>query len=136
MKYSTIKIFCMKFFTNSNSKYIIATLRIVIIGKPELTFFFLSLREKCPHSELFWSALFLIGIEYGKIWEMRENTDYNNFIFRYFYAVYNSMRKWIKKKDDSINCSSQNFDEKFLFFLVFLLRHVTRPASLLTKINT
>ena len=46
------------------------------------------------------------------------------------------MNKRIKKKDDSINCSSQNFDEKFLFFLVFLLRHVTRPASLLTKIDT
>ena len=94
MKCFTIKIFCMKFFTNPNSKYIIATLRIVIIGKPELTFFlFLSL-----HSELFWSALFLIGTEYGKIWEMRENTDYNNFIYRNFYAVYNSMKKRIKKK--------------------------------------
>ena len=35
------------------------------------------LREKCPYSELFWSAFFRIRIEYG-VTQMRENTDQNN----------------------------------------------------------
>ena len=51
------------------------------------TYSFLSLGEKCPYSELFWSAFFHIRTEYGETRsifpysvQMRENTDT-------FYAV-------------------------------------------------
>ena len=44
-----------------------------------------TLREKCPYSELFWSAFSHIWAEYGEILgispysvRMRENTDQNN----------------------------------------------------------
>ena len=44
-----------------------------------------SLREKCPYSELFWSAFSRIRTEYGEMRSifpysvrMRENTDQNN----------------------------------------------------------
>ena len=46
---------------------------------------FLSLRKKCPYSELFWSVFSRIRTEYGEILRispysvrMRENTDQNN----------------------------------------------------------
>ena len=45
----------------------------------------LTLREKCPYSELFWSAFSYIQSEYGEILRispysvrMRENADQNN----------------------------------------------------------
>ena len=44
-----------------------------------------SLPEKCPYSELFWSAFSRIRTEYGEIqsisphsFQMRENADQNN----------------------------------------------------------
>ena len=46
---------------------------------------FISLRRKCPYSELFWSTFSLIRTEYGEkrsnspySVQMRENTDQNN----------------------------------------------------------
>ena len=46
---------------------------------------FISLRRKCPYSELFWSTFSLIWTEYGETRsnspysvQMRENTDQNN----------------------------------------------------------
>ena len=46
---------------------------------------YLSLRKKCPYSELCWSALSLIRTEYGEILRislfsvrMQENPDLNN----------------------------------------------------------
>ena len=46
---------------------------------------YMALREKCPYSELFWSAFSLIRIEYREIpilspysFRMRQNTDLNN----------------------------------------------------------
>ena len=51
----------------------------------------LTLRKKCPYSELFWSAFSWIRTEYGKIriispyWvQMRENTDHNNSEYGHF----------------------------------------------------
>ena len=38
----------------------------------------ITLRKKCPYSELFWSAFFRILIEYGEIRNMWENVDQNN----------------------------------------------------------
>ena len=45
----------------------------------------LTLRKKCPCSELFWSVFPRIWTEYGEIWSIspysvriRENTDQNN----------------------------------------------------------
>ena len=53
--------------------------------------FFNSLREKCPYSELFWSAFSRIRTEYGEIRSispysvrMRENTDQNNSEYGHF----------------------------------------------------
>ena len=50
------------------------------------TFDNLTLREKCPYSELFWSIFSSIRTEYGEIRSispysvrMQENTDQNNF---------------------------------------------------------
>ena len=49
------------------------------------------LREKCPYSELFWSAFSRIRTEYGEIWiisphsvQMRENTGQNNSEYGHF----------------------------------------------------
>ena len=39
----------------------------------------LTLREKCPCWELFWSAFSRVGTEYGEILQIRENADQNNF---------------------------------------------------------
>ena len=55
----------------------------------------LSLREKCPNTEFFWSVLFRIRIEYGEIRSMspysvrmRENTDQKKIPYlETFYAV-------------------------------------------------
>ena len=45
----------------------------------------LTLREKCPYSELCWSAFSRIRTEYGEILqEMRENTDQNNSKYGHF----------------------------------------------------
>ena len=53
-----------------------------------------SLREKCPCSELFWPASSGIRTEYGEILgispysvRMRENADQNNSEYGHFYAV-------------------------------------------------
>ena len=50
-----------------------------------------SLREKCPYSELFWSAFSRIRIEYMEMRSistysvrMRENTDQNNLEYEHF----------------------------------------------------
>ena len=50
-----------------------------------------SLREKCPYSELFWSAFCHIRTEYGEILRispysvrMRENADQNNSKYEHF----------------------------------------------------
>ena len=50
-----------------------------------------ALREKCPYSESFWFAFFLIRIEHGEILRvspysvrMRENTDQNNSEYGHF----------------------------------------------------
>ena len=50
-----------------------------------------TLREKCPYSELFWSAFSRIRTEYGEIirisWysiQMRENADQNNCGYKHF----------------------------------------------------
>ena len=52
-----------------------------------------SLRQKCPYSELFWSALSGIRTEYGEIQilrislysvQMRENADENNSEYGHF----------------------------------------------------
>ena len=55
------------------------------------TYSFLSLGEKCPYSELFWSAFFHIRTEYGETRsifpysvQMRENTDQNNSEYGHF----------------------------------------------------
>ena len=50
-----------------------------------------AVREKCPYSELFWSAFSRVQTEYGEIlrispqsvW-MRENVDQNNSEYGYF----------------------------------------------------
>ena len=51
----------------------------------------ISLREKCPYSELFWSVFSLIRTKYGEIRSispyavrMRENADQNNAKYRQF----------------------------------------------------
>ena len=51
----------------------------------------LTLRKMCPYSELFWSEFSLILTEYGEIrsispysFQMRENTDQNNFEYGHF----------------------------------------------------
>ena len=44
-------------------------------------FVWVSLREKCPYSELFWSVFSRIWTEYG---EMRENVDQNNSEYGHF----------------------------------------------------
>ena len=50
-----------------------------------------TLRQKCPYSELFWSVFSRIRTEYGEILRissysvrMRENTDQNNCKYGYF----------------------------------------------------
>ena len=50
-----------------------------------LTLLLILLREKCPYSELFWSAFFRFRTEYGEILHIspysiwiQENTDQNN----------------------------------------------------------
>ena len=43
-----------------------------------------SLREKCPYSELFWSAFSRIRTEYSYSVRMRENSDQNNSNYRHF----------------------------------------------------
>ena len=52
---------------------------------------YLSLREKCPYSKLFWSVFSRIRTEYGQILRifpysdrMRENTDQNNSEYGHF----------------------------------------------------
>ena len=54
----------------------------------------LTLRKKCPYSELFWSAFSYIRTEYGEIRSIssysvriRENADQNNSKYGHFYAV-------------------------------------------------
>ena len=54
-------------------------------------FFNISLREKCPYSELFWSAFFRIRIEYEEILcispysvRIRENAEQNNSEYGHF----------------------------------------------------
>ena len=51
----------------------------------------LSLRKKCPYSELFWSVFFPIRTEYGEIQSIspcsvrtRENMDQNNSEYGHF----------------------------------------------------
>ena len=51
----------------------------------------ISLRKKCPYSQLFWSAFFRILTEYGKIRSispyfvrMPENTNQNNSEYGHF----------------------------------------------------
>ena len=53
--------------------------------------YFLTLRDKCPYSELFWSVFSCIRTEYGEILHispypvrMRENTDQNNSEYGHF----------------------------------------------------
>ena len=53
----------------------------------------LTLREKCPYSELFWSAFSRIQSEYGEILRispysvrMRENADQNNSEYGHFFT--------------------------------------------------
>ena len=50
-----------------------------------------TLRKTCPYSEIFWSALSRIWIEYGEILRtslysvrMQENADQNNFEYGHF----------------------------------------------------
>ena len=50
-----------------------------------------TLREKCPYSEFFWSLFSRIRTEYGDIWSispysirMRENTDQRNSEYKHF----------------------------------------------------
>ena len=50
-----------------------------------------TLLEKCPYSELFWSVFFRIWTEYGETrsvssysFQMRENTDQNNYEYWHF----------------------------------------------------
>ena len=52
------------------------------------------LREKCPYSELFWSAFSHIRTEYGEIpsislysVRVRENTDQNNFEYGHILRI-------------------------------------------------
>ena len=56
--------------------------------------FFLSLLEKCPYSELFWSAFFCIQTEYGELRSipsysvrMREYADQNNSEYGHFLRI-------------------------------------------------
>ena len=51
----------------------------------------ITLRKKCPYSELFWFVFFRIQIEYGEIRsispysvQMRENADHNNSEYGHF----------------------------------------------------
>ena len=55
----------------------------------------LTLREKCPYSELFWSVFSCILPEYGEIQSispdlvrMQENTGQNNSKYRHFFSVW------------------------------------------------
>ena len=70
----------------------------------------LTLRKKCPCSELFWSAFSCIWTEYGEILSispysvrLRENADQNNSEYGYFSS---SIRKWSKL----IACQKFNFE--------------------------
>ena len=48
------------------------------------------MRKKCPYSELFWSAFFRIGTEYGETpysVPMRENADQNNSEYGHFLRI-------------------------------------------------
>ena len=54
-------------------------------------FFSYTLREKCPYSDLFWSAFSHIRTEYGEVRSislysvrMRENVDQNNYEYGNF----------------------------------------------------
>ena len=56
----------------------------------------ITLREKCPYSELFWSAFSRIRTEYGEIRSislysvrMGENADQNNSEYGYFLSSVN-----------------------------------------------
>ena len=60
----------------------------------------LPLREKCPYSELFWSAFSRIRTEYGEIRSifpysvrMRENADQNNSEYGHFLHNFNDQEK-------------------------------------------
>ena len=66
----------------------------------------LSLREKCPYSELFWSAFSRIWTKYGDILrispnsvQMRENTDQGNSEYEHFLS--------------SVSSQSSNYVEPF-----------------------
>ena len=58
----------------------------------------LTLREKCPYSELFWSTFSRIRTEYGEILRispysvrMQENADQNNSEYGHFLRSVNSL---------------------------------------------
>ena len=62
-----------------------------------------SLREKCPYSELFWSVFSRIRPKYGEILRiylysarMRENADQNNFEYEHFLRSYIECQMKIK----------------------------------------
>ena len=72
-----------------------------------VTFRGISLREKCPYSELFWSAFSQIRTEYGKILRispysvrMRENADQINPEYEHFLR---SVYFWILPRHYEIN---------------------------------
>ena len=59
----------------------------------------LTLSEKCPYSELFWSAFPLIWTEYGEIlhispYSFRENTDQNNSEYGHFFWRKQSLKQF------------------------------------------
>ena len=63
-----------------------------------------TLRERCPYSELFWSAFSRIRTEYGDILHisphsvrMRENADQNNFEHGHFSRSDNITESHIRK---------------------------------------
>ena len=55
----------------------------------------ITLREKCPYSELFWSSFSCIRAEYGEVRpysaRMRENSDQNNSKYGHFLSSVNVM---------------------------------------------
>ena len=67
----------------------------------------ISLRKKCPYSDLFWSVFSRIWTEYGEIWSispysvrLRENKDQHNSQYGYFLR---SVHKNTSDKNNSLN---------------------------------
>ena len=78
MNIAIIEWFVMKYISSSNKHgYLLTFLHICSNNK-------MTLRKKCPYSELFWSAFSRIQPEYPYSVGMQENADQNNSKYGHF----------------------------------------------------